>query len=88
MLSRIEPANRTGRWPIQAVSRDSAWGTRSVMSAPLIVTRLFNALRTSADKSGMGVLLVEQHVRKALNYVDHVYVMRRGKIELDLRDRI
>ena len=39
MLSRIEPANSTGRWPIQAVRRDSACGTRSVMSAPLMVTR-------------------------------------------------
>lgn len=52
--------------------------------APLVVTRLFKALRTSASISGVGVLLVEQHVRKALDYVDHVYVMRRGRIELDL----
>lgn len=52
--------------------------------APLVVTRLFKALRASASTSGVGVLLVEQHVRKALDYVDHVYVMRRGRIELDL----
>ena len=39
MLSRIEPANSTGRCPIQAVSRDSACGTSSAMSAPLMVTR-------------------------------------------------
>ena len=52
--------------------------------APLVVTRLFKALRTAAFESGLGVLLVEQHVRKALDYVDHVYVMRRGRIELDL----
>lgn len=52
--------------------------------APLVVTRLFKALRTAAVESGLGVLLVEQHVRKALDYVDHVYVMRRGRIQLDL----
>lgn len=52
--------------------------------APLVVTRLFKALRTAAFESGLGVLLVEQHVRKALDYVDHVYVMRRGRIQLDL----
>lgn len=52
--------------------------------APLVVTRLFKALRQSAANTGAGVLLVEQHVRKALDYVDHVYVMRRGRIEMDL----
>ncbi|GEP26271.1 MULTISPECIES: ABC transporter ATP-binding protein [Cryobacterium] len=52
--------------------------------APLVVTRLFKALRTAASETGLGVLLVEQHVRKALDYVDHVYVMRRGRVELDL----
>jgi branched-chain amino acid transport system ATP-binding protein len=52
--------------------------------APLVVTRLFKALRTAASETGLGVLLVEQHVRKALDYVDHVYVMKRGHIAMDL----
>lgn len=52
--------------------------------APLMVTRLFVALRDAARQNGTSVLLVEQHVRKALLYVDRVYVMRRGRIELTL----
>lgn len=50
--------------------------------APLVVKRLLEAVRASADQQGTAVLLVEQHVRKALVYADRVYVMRRGRIEL------
>lgn len=50
--------------------------------APLIVQRLLEAVRAAADEQGTAVLLVEQHVRKALRYADRVYVMRRGRIEL------
>jgi branched-chain amino acid transport system ATP-binding protein len=49
--------------------------------APLIVNRLFEAVRSAAD-AGLGVLLVEQHVSKALEYSDRVYVLRRGEIVL------
>jgi branched-chain amino acid transport system ATP-binding protein len=47
-----------------------------------VVRRLLDAVRAAADERGTGVLLVEQHVRKALQYADRVYVMRRGRIEL------
>jgi branched-chain amino acid transport system ATP-binding protein len=50
--------------------------------APLIVRRLFEALRKAAAELGVGVLLVEQHIRSALRYADRIYVMRRGRIEL------
>jgi len=50
--------------------------------APLVVDRLLAAVRTAAKDSGAGVLIVEQHVRKALKYADRVYLMRRGRIEL------
>ena len=50
--------------------------------APLIVKRLLEAVRAAADEQGTAVLLVEQHVRKALHYADRAYVMRRGRIEL------
>jgi branched-chain amino acid transport system ATP-binding protein len=50
--------------------------------APLVVKRLLEAVRDAADQLGAAVLLVEQHVRKALRYADRAYVMRRGRIEL------
>jgi branched-chain amino acid transport system ATP-binding protein len=50
--------------------------------APMVVTRLLEAVRRAADEQGTAVLLVEQHVRQALRYADSAYVMRRGRIEL------
>jgi branched-chain amino acid transport system ATP-binding protein len=47
--------------------------------APLIVGRLLEAVRAAADE-GVGILLVEQHVRQALRIADEVLVMRRGEI--------
>jgi len=50
--------------------------------APMVVTRLLQAVRDAADRQGTAVLLVEQHVRQALRYADRAYVMRRGRISL------
>lgn len=51
--------------------------------APLVVTRLLTAVRAAADRTGVGVLLVEQHARAALQVSDHAYVMNRGRIQVD-----
>lgn len=53
----------------------------SVGLAPMIVDQLLRTLRAAADE-GLGVLLVEQHARKALEIADHAHVMRRGRIML------
>ncbi|MCW2570862.1 MAG: amino acid/amide transporter rane protein 2, family / amino acid/amide transporter [Frankiales bacterium] len=50
--------------------------------APLVVDHLLLVIRQAAN-DGLGVLLVEQHVNKALNVADRVVVMRRGRVELE-----
>src|SRR5262249_13166542 len=52
--------------------------------APLVVTRLLQALREAAAVHAIGVLLVWQQVRKVLRYADRAYVMRRGRIEMQV----
>jgi branched-chain amino acid transport system ATP-binding protein len=50
--------------------------------APIIVTNLLHTVRSVAEHQGIGVLLVEQHVRQALKVADRAYVMERGHIAL------
>jgi branched-chain amino acid transport system ATP-binding protein len=50
--------------------------------APVIVERILPALRTFANETGAGVLLVEQHVDLALEVADRAYVMANGRVVL------
>ena len=72
-----DAGTRAGRKPHLLLADELSMGL-----APLVVKRLLEAVRQAADERGTAVLLVEQHVRKALLYADRVYVMRRGRIEL------
>ena len=61
--------------------------------APLIVKRLLDVIRTAAREQGVGVLVVEQHVRRVMEVADRVYVLSGGQITLqgdaaDMRNRI
>jgi len=51
--------------------------------APIVVERLLRAVRDGADRLNVGVILVEQHVRQALNVADRAYVIRRGQIVME-----
>jgi ABC-type branched-subunit amino acid transport system ATPase component len=64
----------------------------SIGLSPMVVDRLFAVLRASAEE-GIGVLVVEQQVRRTLQLTDRAYVLRRGEVVLhgeatELRDRI
>jgi ABC-type branched-subunit amino acid transport system ATPase component len=48
--------------------------------APLLVSRLMRAVRDAADQ-GIGAIIVEQHVHRALEIADRVCVLRQGQVE-------
>jgi branched-chain amino acid transport system ATP-binding protein len=50
--------------------------------APIIVRQLLVGVRQAAAEQGVGVLLVEQQARIALDVADRVYVLQRGRCVL------
>ena len=50
----------------------------------MVVQHLLQVVRIAADL-GIGVLLVEQYARRALEVADRIYVMRRGRIAMSGR---
>ena len=73
----LSVARALARRPVLVMADELSFGL-----APLVVRRLLDTLRAAADR-GMGVLIVEQHVRLALGIADRAYVLRRGRVVLE-----
>lgn len=50
--------------------------------APLIVDRILQVIRAACHEDGLGAIIVEQQVTKALSIADDAVVIRRGRLVL------
>jgi ABC-type branched-subunit amino acid transport system ATPase component len=78
-----------GQQQILAITRALARSPAALLAdelslglAPMVVDRLLAILRRAAD-DGLGVVLVEQQISKALKVADRVYVLQQGQIAFE-----
>ena len=51
--------------------------------APLVVSEIFDTVRSLREAAGLTILLVEQNASRALAIADYAYIMENGRIVLD-----
>ncbi|MGQ3076315.1 MAG: ATP-binding cassette domain-containing protein, partial [Ferrovibrionaceae bacterium] len=54
----------------------------SIGLAPMLVSQVLQTMRTLA-RSGLSILLVEQNVRAAMEVVDRLVLLERGRVVLE-----
>lgn len=54
----------------------------SIGLAPKMVDQVFNIIRTLRER-GKAILMVEQNIKKALEYSDRVYVLELGEVKIE-----
>ena len=73
MLGQIVP--RLEKQVVETFLVDEA----SLGLAPLIVDKIYEALRSLVDR-GLSLIVVEQYVQKALELAAMVYILNRGEV--------
>jgi len=51
--------------------------------APLVVSEIFQSIRTLRESTDLTILLVEQNASRALAIADYAYIMENGRVVLD-----
>ena len=72
-------ARTVGRHPVALLIDELSFGL-----APTVCERIFERLRSVAEATSVGVLLVEQHIHYAASVVDRALIMNEGVIRAEV----
>jgi len=72
-------ARTVGRHPVALLIDELSFGL-----APTVCERIFERLRSVAEATSVGVLLVEQHIHYAASVVDRALIMNEGEIRAEV----